>query len=185
MKKHQYSPLSFLLGMALGVIFVGIIALCIVEAGGVTQEDLIEERDIQIFPEPVTLVEISTLPDYISGLAQGEPIEIPVTKVYIQPPKDKLNASAGRVMGPTNEETYYNLPMDKVIETMRRRGYSEEDYPYYIREDGVKMIGDFVMVAADLDIHPRGCVVETSVGQGMVCDTGDFTEDIYDVAVNW
>jgi hypothetical protein len=171
--------------MALGVIFVGIIALCIVEAGAATPGDLIEERDIQVFPEPVTLVEISTLPDYISGLAQGEPIEIPVTKVYIQPSKDKLNKNAGRVMGPTNEETYYNLPMDKVIYSMRRRGYSEQDYPYYIREDGVKMLGDFVMVAADLDIHPRGVIVETSLGQGLVCDTGDFTEDIYDVATDW
>ena len=88
-------------------------------------------------------------------------------------------------MGPTNEETYYNLPMERVIQSMRNRGYSEEDYPFYIREDGVKMLGDFVMVAADLDLHPKGTVVQTSVGQGLVCDTGEFTEDIYDVATNW
>ncbi len=187
MKKHQYSPLSFLLGMALGVIFVGIIALCIVEVRAVSPEEFIDERDIQVFPEPVTLVEIEILPDYISGLAQGEPIEIPVTKVYVQPSKDKLNSVVGRVTGPTNEETYYNLDMSKVIDTMRRKGFSEEEYPYYIREDGVKMLGDYVMVAADLSIHPRGCVVETSLGQGLVCDTGDFAEtgDIYDIATDW
>lgn len=183
MKKYQYSPLSFLLGMALGVIFVGIIALCMLDVRAETLE--VEERDIQVFPEPVTIVEISTLPHYISGLAQGEPIEIPVTKVYVQPSKDKLNSVVGRVTGPTNEETYYNLDMSKVVDTMRRKGFSEEEYPYYIREDGVKMLGDYVMVAADLDIHPRGVIVETSLGQGLVCDTGDFTEDIYDVATDW
>lgn len=183
--KKPFSVLFFLLGMALGVIFVGIIALCIVEAGAVTPVDLIEERDIQVFPEPVTIVEISTLPHYISGLAQGEPIEIPVTKVYVKPSSGKLSAAAGRVTGPTNEETYYNLNMSKVVDTMRRKGFSEEEYPYYIREDGVKMLGDYVMVAADLSIHPRGVIVETSLGQGMVCDTGDFTEDIYDVATDW
>jgi len=185
MKNQQFSPLAFLAGLALGVIFVGIVALCIIEANAVTVDEINEERTIEVFPEPVTIVEISTLPHYISGLAQGEPIEIPVTKVYIKPSSGKLNAAAGRVNGPTNEETYYNLDMSKVVDTMRRKGFSEEDYPYYIREDGVKMLGDYVMVAADLSIHPRGVIVETSLGQGLVCDTGDFTEDIYDVATDW
>lgn len=185
MKNQQFSPLAFLAGLALGVIFVGIVALCIIEANAVTVDEINDERTIEVFPEPVTLVEISTLPHYISGLAQGEPIEIPVTKVYVQPSKDKLNPMAGRVTGPTNEETYYNLDMSRVVDTMRRKGFSEEEYPYYIREDGVKMLGDYVMVAADLSIHPRGVIVETSLGQGLVCDTGDFTEDIYDVATDW
>ena len=49
------------------------------------------------------------------------------------------------------------------------------------------MLGDYVMVAADLNIHPRGMVVETSLGKGLVCDTGDFAEigDWYDIATNW
>lgn len=181
--KKPFSVLFFLLGMAFGVIFAGVIALCMLDVRAETLD--VEERDIQVFPEPVTIVEISTLPHYISGLAQGEPIEIPVTKVYIKPSSGKLNAAAGRVTGPTNEETYYNLDMSRVVDTMRRKGFSEEEYPYYIREDGVKMLGDYVMVAADLSIHPRGVVVETSLGQGLVCDTGDFTEDIYDVATDW
>lgn len=185
MKNRQSSPLSFLLGMALGVIFVGVVALCIVDAHAISVDEIAKERTIEVFPEPVTLVEITTLPHYISGLAKGEPIEIPVTKVYVQPSGHKLSAAAGRVNGPTNEETWYNLPMSKVVDTMRRKGFTEEEYPYYIREDGVKMLGDYVMVAADLDIHPRGVIVETSVGQGLVCDTGDFTEDIYDVATDW
>ena len=48
--------------------------------------------------------------------------------------------------------------------------------------------GDYVMVAADLSIRPRGSVVESSLGTALVCDTGDF---IYqnptqlDIAVDW
>ena len=187
MKNQQFDALSFLLGMGLGIIFIGFLAFYIVDVHAVTVDEINDERTIEVFPEPVTIVEISTLPHYISGLAQGEPIEIPVTKVYVKPSSGKLNAAAGRVTGPTNEETYYNLDMSKVVDTMRRKGFSEEDYPYYIREDGVKMLGDYVMVAADLDIHPRGVIVETSLGQGLVCDTGDFAEtgDIYDIATDW
>ena len=185
MKKSQFSPLAFLAGLALGVIFVGIVALCIIEANAVTVDEINDERTIEVFPEPVTIVEIHRMPDFIMGLGQGEPPEIPVTKVYVVPHYGSLNAAAGRVLGPTNEETWYNLPMDKVVDTMRRKGFSEEEYPYYIRDDGVKMLGDYVMVAADLSIHPRGVIVETSLGQGLVCDTGDFTEDIYDVATDW
>lgn len=187
MKNQQFDALSFLLGMSLGIIFIGFLAFYIIDIHACTPDEVCEERTIEVFPEPVTIVEISTLPHYISGLAQGEPIEIPVTKVYVQPSKDKLNSVVGRVTGPTNEETYYNLDMSKVVDTMRRKGFSEEEYPYYIREDGVKMLGDFVMVAADLSIHPRGVIVETSLGQGLVCDTGDFAEtgDIYDIATDW
>lgn len=182
-------PLSFLIGLAIGIIFVGIVALYVVDIHACTVDEINNERTIEIFPEPVTIVEITTLPTFVDGLGEGdpepEPPTVPKTIVYVKPPEGTLTASAGRVTGPTNEETYYNLPMDRVIQSMRNRGYSEEDYPFYIREDGVKMLGDFVIVAADLDLHPKGTVVQTSVGQGLVCDTGEFTEDIYDVAVNW
>lgn len=134
----------------------------------------------------MTLVPLRIEPIFVPGLALGEPVKTqptPAATLIIK--EGKLTKSNGRILGPTNEETYYNLPMDKVVETMRRKGYNEEVYPYYIREDGVKMLGDYVIVAADLDIHPRGSVVDTSVGQGLVCDTGDFTSDLYDIAVNW
>ena len=104
-----------------------------------------------------------------------------------QPPfqGQKLTATLGTTQGPTNRETWYNLPMDRVVKTMRSRGYSEEEYPHWVRDDGCKMLGDYIMVAADLSIHPRGTVVETSLGKGLVCDTGDFKEDIYDIAAEW
>lgn len=85
-------------------------------------------------------------------------------------------------------ETYYNLNMSGVISIMRKQGFNSDKYPYWIRNDGVKMLGKYVMVAADLNIHPRGSKVHTSLGEGLVCDTGEFTETNsyqFDIAVDW
>lgn len=102
--------------------------------------------------------------------------------------KRTLNPNNGVFYGPSGKETYYNLPMIGVINIMRRKGYSECDYPYIIREDGVKCLGDYVIVAANLDLYNRGQIIETSLGQGIVCDTGDFVKEdptAIDIAVNW
>ncbi len=97
-----------------------------------------------------------------------------------------LTRDLGLIEGPSGNETWYNLNMDGVIKIMYEAGY--EEYQYWIREDGVKMFGQYVMCAADLELHPRGTLVETSLGMGIVCDTGTFTyEDPYriDIAVTW
>ena len=84
------------------------------------------------------------------------------------------------------KETYYNLNMSHIVKRMRRMGFYEEDYPFYIREDGCKMLGDFIMVAADLSIHKRGSIVMTSLGQGLVCDTGCAIKgQKLDIATSW
>lgn len=96
-----------------------------------------------------------------------------------------LSSDLGRVQGPSGEETFYNLNMTKIIERMQSLGY---DYEYWIREDGVKMLGDYVIVAANFEIRPLGTVVETSLGQGLVCDTGDFVKTNptgIDIATTW
>ena len=75
--------------------------------------------------------------------------------------------------------------MSGVISIMRSIGNND---PYWIREDGVKMLGNYVMIAANLNIRPRGSLVETSLGTGIVCDTGGFAEKDQtqiDIAVNW
>lgn len=41
---------------------------------------------------------------------------------------------------------------------MRGMGNNDE---YWVRMDGAKMLGDYIMVAADLNKHPRGSIVET------------------------
>lgn len=78
--------------------------------------------------------------------------------------------------------------MSGVIRIMRRNGYSEEEYPYWVRSDGTKMFGNYVAVAANLSIRPRGSLVETSLGTGIVCDTGTFVYTYptgIDIATTW
>ncbi len=96
-----------------------------------------------------------------------------------------LSASAGVVQGPSGKESYYNLDMSGVVSNMKSLGY---DYEYWVREDGAKMYGDYVMVAADLNTRPIGTILETSLGLGIVCDTGSFAATDptqLDVATNW
>lgn len=71
---------------------------------------------------------------------------------------------------------------------MRNLGYNETDYPYWVRDDGAKMFGNYIMIAANLELRPRGTIVDTSLGTGIVCDTGGFAKDNptqIDIAVNW
>ncbi|MBR0398551.1 MAG: SH3 domain-containing protein [Eubacterium sp.] len=96
-----------------------------------------------------------------------------------------LNRSNGTVQGPSGKETYYNLDMSGVVNIMRSMGNADE---YWVREDGVKMLGNYIMCAANLDVHPRGSLVESSLGTCIVCDTGGFAysnPNQLDIAVNW
>lgn len=99
-----------------------------------------------------------------------------------------LSKSKGVVNGPSGKESYYNLNMTSVINSMRKLGYNEVDYPYWVREDGVKMLGQYVIVAANYEIRPRGTIIESSLGLAIVCDTGGFAKTNptqIDVAVTW
>ena len=108
----------------------------------------------------------------------------------------ELNSYDGFVeCGPSGAyETYYDadvinpVGMDICVEYMRSIGYDEEIYPYYIREDGVRMFGDYVMVAANTNILPKGTIIETSLGTAMVvdhCENADINTRQIDIAVNW
>lgn len=99
-----------------------------------------------------------------------------------------LNSFNGVANGPSGYETYYNLPMGGVVAIMRDLGYDETSYPYWVREDGVKMLGDYVMVAANLDERPYGTILPSSLGMAIVCDTGTFAMSNptqLDIAVDW
>lgn len=96
-----------------------------------------------------------------------------------------LNSVNGKIQGPSGVETYYNLKIDRCIYYCNLLGYR---YDVWVREDGVKMFGDYVMVAANLDIRPKGSLVMTSLGMGIVVDTGEFVNwEPYglDIAVTW
>lgn len=101
---------------------------------------------------------------------------------------NKLTKSRGSIQGPSGKETYYNLNMNGVVSIMRRMGFSEAEYPYNVRADGVKCLGPYVMVAAHLGNRPRGSKVQTSLGTGIVCDTGGFASSNptqIDIATAW
>ena len=75
--------------------------------------------------------------------------------------------------------------MEGVIELMQEEGIYLE---YWIRKDGVKMYGDYIMCAANLKLRPRGTILETSLGTAIVCDTGGFVDENpyqVDIAVTW
>ena len=109
-----------------------------------------------------------------------------VNTTYTQPTGDGvLTASKGVNYYGNQKETYYNLPMDGVISIAKSQGIEGE---YWVRDDGCKMYGNYIIVAANLDVHPRGSLVETSLGTGIVLDTGGFATsnpNQVDIATDW
>lgn len=97
----------------------------------------------------------------------------------------KLTRQAGTVQGPSGKETYYNLNMSGVVSRLHRLGYQGD---YWVRDDGVKMFGSYILVAASFDIRPIGTILPTSLGMGIVADTGGFARHNkyqLDIATNW
>ena len=105
------------------------------------------------------------------------------------PEPNHLTKSGGVFMYGDQKETYYNLNMNGVISIMRNNGFKESDgWTYGVRSDGVKTFGGYVMIAANLNVHPRGSFVKTSLGMAIVCDTGGFANSNpkqVDIAVTW
>lgn len=98
---------------------------------------------------------------------------------------DGLTASSGVNYYGEQKETYYNLNMSRVVDNAKSAGVEGE---YWIREDGVKMMGDKVIVAANQDLYPYGTTVDTSLGEGIVLDTGTFANSNptqVDIATDW
>ena len=98
----------------------------------------------------------------------------------------RLTKEAGVYYGPSGKETYYNMNMSGCIENMCNElgilGVEGSN------EYGAKTFNGLVMVAANFSVHPRGSEVETSLGRGIVVDTGEFAyadPNQLDIAVNW
>lgn len=102
------------------------------------------------------------------------------------PPVSGLTPTSGINNFNGHTESYYNLPMEKVIEQARNFGIEGE---YWVNpENGVKMYGDYVMCACNYDIYPIGSLVETSFGTGISLDTGAFiawNPTNVDIATSW
>lgn len=94
-----------------------------------------------------------------------------------------LTAKIGTIQFEGHKETWYDLDMSRVVKRAQDLGIPAD---YWVREeDGVKMFGPWVIVAA----HPsvtRYTFVETSLGTGIVLDyhtAGD--KNLYDIATDW
>ena len=102
-------------------------------------------------------------------------------------PKNPLTKSKGAQIftdskGVAHRETYYDLPMNIVINACGGGGYT-------VRADGAKVDKDgYILVAANYGNYPRCSVVETSMGPGKVYDTGGFAvrhPHGFDLATDW
>lgn len=88
-----------------------------------------------------------------------------------------LTQSSGVYYYEGRKETYYNLDMENVILNAQALGIQGD---YWIRNDGVKMYGDYVIVASQAK---KGTIIETSLGTGIIldyCPAGTI-----DIATNW
>lgn len=103
-------------------------------------------------------------------------------------PGNGLSRSKGANMfkdskGVTHRETYYDLPMNVVMQSCGAGGH------YTVRPDGAKIDKDgYILIAAHLGRYPRCSIVETSMGLGRVYDTGGFVAkhpDGFDLATDW
>lgn len=94
-----------------------------------------------------------------------------------------LTAKLGRIEYMGHTETWYDLNMNKVVQnTDNALGTNNL---YWVREDGVKCYGPWVIVASHPSIT-RYSLVETSLGPGIVLDrhtAGDV--NLYDIATAW
>ena len=99
---------------------------------------------------------------------------------YVAPSGDCLNPEDGINYYNGVLETYYDLPMEGLVDMVHALGI---EGTYWVREDGVKMWDDYVIVAADFDYEPRGTITETSLGTGIVLDTGEGGWGWHDIAV--
>lgn len=88
-----------------------------------------------------------------------------------------LTPSSGVCWFNGRKETYYNLDMSGVVANAKNMGIEGD---YWMRGDGVKMYGNYVIVAAQMD---KGTIIETSLGTGIVldwCPAGTI-----DLATSW
>ena len=93
-----------------------------------------------------------------------------------------LTAGLGRIQYGDHTETWYNLDMTRVVSRAQDMGIPCE---YWVDDRGVKMFGQWVIVAA----HPsktRYTFVDTSLGQGIILDFHCSSDtELYDIATSW
>lgn len=115
-------------------------------------------------------------------------VNTPIKTTFV-PRADALTKSRGAQiwvdsLGVAHRETYYDLPMNVVI------NHCGAGNSYSVRPvDGAKIDKDgYILVAANYRMYPRCSIVETSMGLGKVYDTGGFAlrhPHGFDLATDW
>lgn len=204
--KKQYLDILFIISIAFAIIFtMYFMTLNSIEKNSqktVTEvAEMVKPYEMLLTPAPsatptptVTPTPLPTLsptPTPICLMSNQEYYNECVARGLITPANDyddRITKERGGYMGPSGRETYYNLNMSLCVAYMRDLGYDEIEYPYWIRDDGAKMLGNYVMCAANWSIRPKGTILETSLGDAIVVDTGEFVLDYpygVDLAVDW
>lgn len=152
-----------------------------------TESDATENANTEEAQEDSQVVTQVVTQGSVQEVIQEQPQATTTQETYQAPmySQGQLTPSAGVFYGPSGKETYYNLDMSGVIALANAEGIYGN---YWIRSDGVKMLGNYVMCACSFDIRPRGTLVETSLGTGICVDTGTFAasdQTQIDIAVNW
>ena len=94
-----------------------------------------------------------------------------------------LTAKLGTIQYNDHKETFYNLPMGKIVE--RADAYYGMSDVYAVREDGVKTYNGLVICATDWSVYPYGSLIETSLGTGIVLDAHTTRSNVVDIATSW
>lgn len=93
-----------------------------------------------------------------------------------------LTASLGKITYQGHTETWYDRPMGRVVQRAQDMGIPCE---YWVRDDGVKMFGPWVICAG----HPskvRYTRIDTSLGEGIILDTHEMDDtELIDIATAW
>ena len=90
--------------------------------------------------------------------------------------------------GPNGLESYCQMDPNEFVQNLRDIGMDEEHYPVWVRYDGMKMFGPYVICAANLEEHPIGSIVQGKFGEYIVvAATAEAQQipEILKIAVDW
>lgn len=93
-----------------------------------------------------------------------------------------LTAKAGTISYNGHREVWYNLNMNRVVAKAQNMGINAD---YWVRDDGVKMFGPWVIVAGHKS-KTRYTRLDTSLGEGIILDYHTVDDpNLYDIATTW
>lgn len=143
----------------------------------------VEEAVVEVVDETV----VEEVPEETVENPEEPILEVVPEEIEVEPDYSVLNKRDGVNYFCGNKETFYNLRMTGVIRLLDEMGIPHGDY--WVRDDGCKMLGSYIMLATDTRRWPKGTILETSLGTGMVVDHCSGSEGYgglwVDVAVTW